>query len=320
MIARTRFLQPPTGSAMRLIRNLLLGALIFLAVDRGGDAALRFGLDRYFGLDTPGALLLVGHSHVVLGVSEPQLETALGREVAKYARAGAALEDRILAVSHYLERQPEGPVAVIFGVDGHIFAPRGLSANSYRLFYPYLGTPAVAAFIKARALSTTEVPVRRLSRLARYNDVLLNAARRGLTGNTQSAITGQFDPDVLVARAALGDVRPLAIDQGQVATFERFLSDMAARDIPVILAFIPTTDTWNALQPDIFADVLDRLQSYGATQRGVAFVSLLDEFAHDHTLFADPIHLNVAGQRRVTARLADALAPLLPPLAEKALP
>ena len=130
------------------------------------------------------------------------LERRLGLPVANYARAGAALEDRVLMVRHYAELHPDGIRAVVFGVDNHLFTARGLSSNSYTLFYPHMDDPLVRGLIDRRAAGEWEVFQRQVSHLYRYDDVLLNAALRGWMGNWNNSVAGHFNPETLAVTTA----------------------------------------------------------------------------------------------------------------------
>lgn len=305
-------LKAQKAQLIRLAQGMLLGLVVFFVADRGLDAVLMRGLDRYFGLETPDTILLVGHSHVVLGIDRVRLERDLGTPVSKYARAGAQLEDRILMARHYGTLHPDGPRAIVFGVDGHMFSPRGLSSNAHRLFYPHMGDEIVNAYLRDHALSWQEYVTRQVVHLARYNDVLLNVARRGLSGDWSSGVGGRFDPERLAREAELGETRPIAIDPVQVAQFDAFLAEADAKGWPVILTFVPTTEAWNALEPDKFSEVLTLLKGFADTYESVQFLDLRDPWSSQYDLFADPIHLNAKGQRLVTEDLATRLAPLLP--------
>lgn len=311
MIVISDNLKAQKAQLMRLVRNMTLGLTIFFTVDRGMDAIMLYGLDRYFGLDTDNALLLVGHSHVVLGLDRIALEQELNVSVSKYARAGAQLDDRILMVRHYAERHPDGLRAVVFGVDGHLFSPEGLSSNAHRLFYPHMREPLIDAYLSVNANTWLEYMIRRVVHLARYNDVLLNAARRGLTNDWSSGIESRFDPDRLAREAALGEVREIGIDPAQVAKFEAFLVETDSKGWPVILTFVPTSEAWNTLEPEKFDYVLSLLQGYANRLDNVRFLDMRDPWSEQVEIFADPIHLNVKGQKLVSADLARRLGPIL---------
>lgn len=312
MVSRNDALITEKNSMFRLLRNTVIGLIIFLALDRGLDAVLIYGVDRYFGLNTPEALVLVGHSHVVLGIDRVQLEREVGVPVSKYARAGAQLEDRILMAKHYASRNSKGPRAIVFGVDGHLFSSRGLSSSSHLLFYPHVEDSLIAAHVRAHSKHLSEYVLRRFVHLARYNDVLINAARRGLIGDWSSGVGGRFDPDRLALEAAQGQIRPIGIEASQIEKFEAFLEEAKANDWTVILTFVPTTAAWNALDPARFAQVLELLQSYGKHYTNVTFLDMRDRWSDKDELFADPIHLNANGQRKVTGDLAQRLAAILP--------
>lgn len=311
---------PMRPRLIRLALGLLLGAAVFFAVDRGTDTVLMRGLDRYFGLDTPEAVLLVGHSHVVLGISKTRLERTLEQPVAKYARAGARLADRITMVHHYAQATGSDPRLIIFGVDGHLFAPRGLSSNAHRLFYPHMSDPLIDAYVQDNAQSRQEYLSRRVIHLARYNDVMLNAARRGLSRDWSSGVGGRFNADKLAQRAASGDFRKIGLDPAQIAMFETFLDTANNRGWPVVLTFVPTTDAWNALEPEIFAQVIARFETYAARYPNVHYLDMRAGYDSQHALFTDPVHLNAKGQRLVTDDLAETLKQIVPGAVQPAAP
>ncbi|WAT17566.1 hypothetical protein OZN62_11645 [Aurantiacibacter sp. MUD11] len=303
-----------TSFASRLKRPALLvlvALAVFFVVDRAADGVLRHGLDRYFGLDQPEAVVMVGHSHVVLGLDKSQLERDLGVPVANYARAGAQLEDRILMARHYAELHPDGVRGIIFGVDHHLFTARGLSSNSHLLFYPHMDDPLVGNLLHQRASDDWEIAVRRISHLARYNDVLLNASIRGWLGNWDNAVVGRFNPETLAARVAAGNYRRIVINPDQVAALEAFLAESEEQGWPVFLTFVPTTAQWQAIEPDKAAEVDALLQGLADRHDNVTFIDLRDPWSERTEFFIDPIHLNAAGSREVTADLYAKIAPLL---------
>lgn len=294
---------------------VLVALVVFFAVDRIGDAVLRYGIDRYFGLDQDEAVLLVGHSHVVLGVDKVQLERDLGLPVANYARAGAQLEDRILMARHYAELHPGGVKTILFGVDNHLFTPAGLSTNSYRLFYPHMDDPVVGEFLRQHAADRWELYEHRVSHLARYDDTLLNSAIRGWMGNWNSSVGGHFDPAEfpaeIEAEKATDDFRAITIDPAEVERFEAFLAETEARGWPVMLVFMPTTVQWQSLEPQRAAEADALLRRLADAHANVTFVDLREPWQHRSELFIDKLHLNPEGRRVVTEDLSAQIAPLL---------
>jgi len=290
---------------------LLVALVVFFVADRATDTVLRHGLDRYFGLDREEAVLLVGHSHVVLGVDKVMLERRLRIPVANYARAGAQLEDRILMARHYARLHPDGVKAIVFGVDNHLFTPQGLSANSYTLFYPHMDDPLVGEVLYETA-PQWEYRVRQISHLARYDDVALNASLRGWMGNWNNSVGGRFRPEVLAAEVASGKFRRIEIDDRQVAVFEDFLAESEEKGWPVFLTFIPTTAQWQAVEPEKAAEMDALLRRLADDHPNVTFIDLRDPWQDREDFFIDPLHLNAAGSREVTKDLFKKIAPLIP--------
>ncbi|MER2582344.1 MAG: hypothetical protein ABTR20_06460 [Candidatus Competibacter sp.] len=291
------------------VRRRLWRAALFMTVLLSTDFAvwtvLARGLERYFGLDAGAEILLIGHSHTVLGVDKERLETLTGLRVAKYAREGANMADREVMIRHYLERHPRSVQFVVFGVDAHSFTAAGLSKNSYQLFLPFMADPTVRDFLAAqKALSGLEWGVRRVLRTARFNETTLALAVRGLQGNWQSYKRGQVDLARLEKQIANGDFRRIAFEATEQARFEALREFLRARGIRLILAYYPTVDVLNRAEPERFAQAMALLAGFANPEQGVWLLDYNAEYAGRHELFFDPIHLNVDGQAVITERLA----------------
>jgi lysophospholipase L1-like esterase len=72
----------------------------------------------------------------------------------------------------------------------------------------------------------------------------------------------------------------------------------------VVLVLFPTIDIYNAAEPAKYDEAIRRLERYAADSPRVEFLNYNPEYASRHELFYDHIHLNPAGQREVTQRLA----------------
>ena len=161
------------------LRRFLLKAglllVLFVVLDRLAGWVLLRGLDRYYGLDQPAAVLCVGHSHTVLGINKVALEKTLGVPVAKFAVEGANTADRLEMIRYYFRRQPASVRAVVYDVDAHSFTSAGLSSASYTLLYPFIGDPGIRAYIRRNCASATEYWLRRLLCVTRYNELTICA-------------------------------------------------------------------------------------------------------------------------------------------------
>jgi hypothetical protein len=305
---------PPAGSqstARRYVRRYALFLALLFLCDFMIGGLLKEGLDRYFGLAAPSPVLCIGHSHTVLGIDKTGLESRLGLPVAKYARQGADLSNRLAMIRHYLDAHPGAVKALVYDVDAHLFTGTGLSANSHRLFYPFMDSYVVRDYIAAQTPDPLEYWPRRLFKLPRFSEVTIGLSIRGWLGKWTNLKYGTVNTERLARQIENGDFRRIAFDPAAVALFEGTLQRVRSRGIHVVLAYIPTIDIFNAAEPNRYREAIRRLTAYAAGDSGVTFLNYNPAFAHRHDLFYDPIHLNPEGQKQVTARLAGDLKRIL---------
>jgi hypothetical protein len=305
-------------AAVRCARLLLLFLALLSAVDRLFGFTLERGLERYFGLDSPAQVLCIGHSHTVLGIDKTGLEDEVGVPVAKYARQGADAENRLVMLRHYLERQPGSVKIMVYDVDAHTFTSAGLSANSHRLFYPFLSSPAVRGYVSQSAASPLECGLRRLVVTSRFSEVTLALSARGWLRKWTNFKVGSVDVERLQKQIVAGDIRPISFDEDAIRVFEETLREARSHYIHVVLALIPTLDLVNNAQPEAYAQAVQLLGQYATRDTGVTFLNYNPELSHRHELFYDAIHMNPAGQRQVTERLGRDLTVILGDLKRKA--
>ena len=293
---------------VRFILKLFLIALLFLLLDRAVNLVLRTGLDRYYGLDRGAEVLCIGHSHTMLGIDRAKLEQSLGVPVAKYAVNGANVFDRLAMIRHYFSLHPHSVKIVVYDVDDHLLNYDGLSANSYKLFYPYLDIPAIAEYIQSNAGSRKEVMARRLITTLRYNSLIINLAIRGLFGRDDNLKGGVVDPVALSKEIQSGGRPSVQIEQEAVRCLEETIRVVCSHGARLVLCYIPTVDLINNMDPFKHQQVLNLFEKYSRQTEGVEFIDYNPRYSQRHELFADPVHLNGAGRKLVTADLAHDLA------------
>ena len=294
----------------RLLRTALFLALL-LGVDILSGNLLSRGLERYYGLDVGAEILLVGHSHTVLGVDKERLEAMTGLRVAKYAREGANMADREVMIRHYLERHPNSVRFVVFGVDAHSFTAEGLSKNSFQLFLPFIGDPVVRDFLKAQQVTVgLEWWLRNILHTARFNETTLNLAVRGLQGNWRSYKRGKVDVARLEKQIAAGDFRRIAFNASEQAHFDAIRDLLYEQGVRLLLVFYPTLDVINRAEPERFSQAMTLLSGFADPDNGVWLLDYNPDYASRHDLFYDPIHLNVYGQVEITRRLGQDIVAL----------
>jgi hypothetical protein len=293
-------------------KALMLGAL-FLALDRLAGWLFLRGLDRYFGLDVPAQVLCVGHSHTVLGIDKVALEQALGVPVAKFALAGANTSDRRLMIQYYLKRQPNSVRAVVYDVDAHTFTDSGLSANSYRLLFPFLGDPEIRDYVRRNCPSRVEFQLRRLFWTARYDESMLALVGRGYLRTWSNFKFGRVDPARLQQEIQQGRFRRIAFDQDNLSQFKQTAELVTTHHARFCLAYVPTVDLLNRAEPEQFQHCLSIFTGFASTNHDILFLNYNPGFEARYELFRDPIHLNREGQKEFTRQIAGDLKRILGP-------
>lgn len=298
-----------------ILKRFLIKVTIFLAIFALSDQIigklLSGGLERYFGLDVPSKVLCIGHSHTVLGIDKVELEKQLNVPVAKYARQGADTSNLLAMIRHYLSTQPDSVKIILYGVDAHTFTEEGLSKNSHRLFYPFMDTPVIRDYVKANASSPGEYWLRRYMKLPRFNEVTLALAMRGWLNKWTNLKYGQVDIEKLRKELNQGAFRNITFDKEQIELFKEIIRLVRSHDIQLVLAYIPTIDIINNAEPKQYREAISQFEAYAAQDNGITFLNYNPEFSHRHKLFYDPIHLNPAGQKIITGRLAIDLKKLI---------
>jgi hypothetical protein len=292
-----------------LIKSCLF-LVIFVLFDQVGGGFLRMGLDRYFGLDVPARILCIGHSHSVLGIDKIELEKDLHIPVAKYARQGADASNRLAMIRHYLAVHPDKVRIIVYDVNAHTFTGKGLSANSHRLFYPFMDIPVIRDYVKKHSTSPSEYWLRRHLKLPRFSEVTLSLSIRGWLRKWTNLKYTQIDIERTKKQLNQGNFRKISFDPGVLDFFAKTIRLVRSHNIHLVLAYIPTIDLLNEAEPSKYQEAIRIFKEYASKDTGITFLNFNPEFAHRHELFYDPIHLNANGQTLYTQYLVENLKKL----------
>jgi len=284
----------------KFLIKLLLFSGIFLLLDYGIALILEKGLDRTYGLDRPAQVLAVGHSHTQSGLDREMLERGLGVPVSMYATGGANTFDRLAMIQHYFSKHAGSVRTVVYDVDYTTFNSGGISSNSYRLFYPYMGNSAMDRYVSKNAGSTSEYTSRRFIRSLRYDNHTLNQSLRGLIGFHSNYKTGKLDVVALRQRLARDKHDAIRVDRENVKYFEETVRFVRSQNARLVLLYIPTIDIMNNLDRVGHQRIIGMFKSYAAADPGVIFLDYNEKYERRHELFRDPTHLNRAGQEIVS--------------------
>jgi hypothetical protein len=296
----------------RFLLKLMLFSVLIFGVDRLAGTLLKQGIDRYFGFDRNAAVLLVGHSHTMMGIDAGLLERSLGMPVAKYAVNGANVFDRQAMLRQYLGDNPGRIKLVVYDVDDHTFTSDVMSSNSYRLLYPYIGNADMSGYLQANAGSWGEYFSRRYLLLSlRFNAAVLNLSLRGLLGLFDNFKTGLVDILSLEKDIQAGRRPGILIDPRYVNALEETIREVRSRGAKLVFCYIPTVDLLSRMDPARHTQVVDMFRRYDRNDDGVEFFNYQETFGSRYELFSDAIHLNREGQQIFTARLKMDLQPVL---------
>ena len=285
------------------VLKLLLFIFIVFTFDRLISMFLKEGLERYFGLEKSSEILLIGHSHTVLGLDHNLMEKELDLNVSKYARSGANLRDRKVMIEQYFFSHPKSVKIVVYDVDAHLFTSGGLSRNSYQLFYPFMDTPIVKNYILKANPPWQELLLRELFKTSRYSDMLIAQSMRGWLGKWTNLKYGQVDTERLQNEITHGLSRKIEFNQDSIDLFKETLNLIKKHGVGIYLVYIPTIDILNEAEPLKYKQALKIFQDIANNDKKIHFLNLNEPFSHNHKLFFDPVHLNPKGQKSVTNKL-----------------
>lgn len=298
------------GFAVALRRlSVFLG--IFLVLDQALGWVLLRGLEKYFRLGTHADVLCIGHSHTVLGIDRTKLEHQTGLKVVKFAMQGANNVDRGIMLQYFLSRQPFPPKIIIYDVSGHTFTDDNLSANSYQLFFPYVGEPLVREYLRKHCRSDLEFWLRRFLASTRYQEASLALSLRGYLGREDNLKWNRLDVPRLALQIEQGDYRRIQLNQESMLQVQENIRVALASGAQVVLLYIPTVDLLNRAEAEMHQKVVRQLEEFSQRMEGVHYLDYNRILESQHELFADPIHMNPEGQKRVTEMLGKDLKDIL---------
>lgn len=294
------------------IKGVLLVVVCFFACDFLLERIMKHGIDEMYGLNQYSEILLVGHSHLMLATDKQQMEQDLGMKVSKYTREGVNVSDRKIMIQQYLDSgYGDSLKVVLYGVDLCTFTGEGLSANSFKLFYPFMDDKKIGEYICEHG-GAQDYWMHKLVRVTRFSDdALKNAAIRGWLHNWSNMKSGVIDVESYRTRVERGDERHIQMNQELMDEFLETVDMLTSRGIRVLLVNTPTLDLLNNFEPDKFRMIVDWFQGYAAEQPMVEYIDFNPEYSSRYELFYDRIHLNVEGQKVISPLIAKKVEQML---------
>lgn len=289
------------------MKLIVVFIFFFFLINWIGGRFLLSGLNQFYGLTQQSDILLIGHSHLMLAVNKEQLENGTEMKVSKYTREGVNVFDRHYMIKQFLDSKYSDSLKVVFyGVDQFTFVRSGLSENSHKLFYPFIGDLIIVQFIKGNEPNRIDYYKYKFFPLTRYSDVLINASLRGWRRDFSNRKVGILDVEAYRQRIASADHqfdRDLQIDPELLARFQESINMITERGIKVILINTPIIDILNDSDPKSYQAVMQIYKDLAAANELVEYWDFNPDFSANYSIFYDPIHLNPKGQEMITAAL-----------------
>ncbi|MGH6553684.1 SGNH/GDSL hydrolase family protein [Bacteroides hominis] len=286
---------------MKNIYKLIIALLCFFTIDLIGSQILKHGLDQGMGLNEHSKILIVGHSHLMMGLDKSILEDSLGCKVTKHTRSGVGMTERKLMTQMFLNSPYSDSLRVIvIGVDPFSFNENGLSENCYTLFYPWMDDKYVGEYIK-KSTDPVTYYTHKLFRLSRYNDDLIKQSLRGWKHDDRNYKTSVFT-DSLFEANKMKWTRNITFNKHLMAELEQTIKLCITKKIHVILLQTPILKVLTDIHSDDYMKILDYYQLLDNSSKYIHFINYSPYYDENYNIFFDPIHLNVNGQKIVTNR------------------
>lgn len=287
------------------IISVLLFLGLFICIDRGMGWMINRGLERYFGLKQHSEVLLIGHSHLMLAIDKKELEIGIGKKVSKYCQEGVNVFDRYEMVKQYLASPYSNSLKVVlYGVDQFMFTGKGLSENSYKLFYPFMDENNMNEYVR-QSTDYYDYWQHKLICTTRYSDALLNSAIRGWLSDWNNYKDGTLNEKALEKRIKKGQQRRIHFEQPLIDVFEATLDMLTKKGVRVVLVNTPIARILNDSEPEEYQRIIDYFQLKADSSTFIDYWDMNPEYAGRYELLYDQIHLNVIGQKAITATIIE---------------
>lgn len=290
------------------ILSILLITMVALLTDYLFDRIMLHGVNAFYGLNQHSKILLVGHSHLMLATDKERIEKELHTAVSKYTREGVNVADRKIMALQYLSSDYSDSLKIcLYGVDLCTFTGKGLSQNSYQLFYPFMDNDIIDAYIR----DNTSFPnywLHKLLRVYRYNDDgIKGGAIRGWRNDWSNRKNGLVDIEIYKQKLLNGDERNIEMQEDLIEEFKGTIKMFTDRNIKVILVNTPTLDLLNQYEPEKYEAIVKWFADFATQNKNVEYWDFNPEYSSRHELFHDRLHLNAKGQQVITTEIINRL-------------
>jgi hypothetical protein len=286
----------------KLYIRIILGISLFFIIDYVAGWCLEEGLKRYYGLCQHSKILIVGHSHMMLGIQRDLLEEETHSKVSKYTRQGVGLQERHLMTRQFLESPFSDSLKVaLLGVDCWSFQGEGLSKNVHTLFYPFMDNSEVDDYVSQHS-DFMDYWLHKLIHLTRFSEEGLNCSVSGWMGWDKNRKNSALTKEAFEKRRINWE-RPITFNPSLINELETCIRDLNDKNVRVILVNTPTYRGINDAYPKDYQKIMNYYQKLAAENPMVDFWNFSPKYQDSLHYFFDPIHLNVYGQEAITKEI-----------------
>lgn len=286
--------------------KVIVGAVLFFAVDYFAGLWLEEGLKRNYGLTQRSSVLVVGHSHMMLGIDRSMLEDSLHCRVSKYTRQGVGLQERHLMTKQYLDSKYADSLKIaLLGVDCWSFQGEGLSDNVQTLFYPFMDDDKVDKYVYEKS-DKMEYWLHKILHLTRFSEEGLNGAISGWMGEGKNRKTTMLTKEMFEKRRYNWE-RKITFNHLLMQELESCIKDLNERNVRVILVNTPTYRGINEAYPEDYRRIMEYYNGLAEKNPLLDFWNFNPLYQDSIQYFFDPIHLNTYGQRMITIEIVKKL-------------
>lgn len=283
----------------KYILRLIIAIAILFSIDCIIGLTLKTGLDKGMGLNEHSQILIVGHSHLMMGLDKDSLEKGLACKVSKHTRSGVGIVERKMMTDMFINsKYSDSLKVVVIGVDPFLFNGADISQNTHTLFYPWMDEPNVGEYIKEHT-TFIEYYAHKIFHLSRYSDDLIKQSIRGWNNDDRNYKTTIFTDSIFEANRGKWD-KPIKNNPQLMSILEQTIKDLTERKIHTILLQTPILKLITDLNSADYENMVEYYKGLDAQSDYVHFIDYSPDYNSDYQLFFDPIHLNVAGQKEIT--------------------
>lgn len=283
----------------KYIIRFIIAIIVLFGLDYIIGLTLKTGLDKGMGLNEHSQILIVGHSHLMMGLDKDSLEKGLICKVTKHTRSGVGIVERKMMTDMFINsKYSDSLKVVVIGVDPFLGAH--ISQNTHTLFYPWMDETDVGSYIKEHT-TFIEYYAHKIFHLSRFSDDLIKQSIRGWKNDDRNYKTTIFTDSIFEANKGKWD-KPIKTNPKLMSILEQTIKDLTERKIHTILLQAPILKLITDLNPVDYKNMIEYYKTIDAQSDYVHFIDYSPYYDSDYEIFFDPIHLNVNGQKEITNR------------------